>query len=224
MKLQVILVSGALTLALYACDDHTADVPAATVASETPGADSPVADTPAADTPAAMGAPARVTLPIDAARSSVGFTGAKITGSHDGTFGQFSGSVELDSANLLRSTVRVEIQMSSVAIEPARLRTHLVSDDFFGVETHPTATFVSTQLAEVSTEGATHLVTGDLTLHGQTRSISFPATIHVSAAEVHANAEFSINRRDFEIVYPGMPDDLIRDEVVIRFDVHAPRS
>ncbi len=67
-------------------------------------------------------------------------------------------------------------------------------------------------------------MTGNLTLHGQTRAITFPANITLSVAEMHATAEFTINRRDFGIVYPGMPDDLIRDGVVIRFDVRAPRS
>jgi hypothetical protein len=34
-------------------------------------------------------------------------------------------------------------------------------------------------------------------------------------------SEFDINRKDFGIVYPGKPDDLIRDEVVIRLDLKA---
>ncbi|MFO0648783.1 MAG: YceI family protein [Polyangiales bacterium] len=72
--------------------------------------------------------------------------------------------------------------------------------------------------------GATHTVTGTLSLHGQSRSITFPATIAVGASEVTARSEFVINRRDFGLVYPGMPDNLIRDEVTIRFDLRAPRA
>ncbi|MCB1055013.1 MAG: YceI family protein, partial [Acidobacteria bacterium] len=94
------------------------------------------------------------------------------------------------------------------------------SADFFDVETYPTATFHSTGVAAGETEG-TYSVTGDLTLHGVTKQITFPATIAVTDDEVSAQAEFSINRFDFDIKYPGKPDDLIREEVVIGLDINA---
>ena len=47
------------------------------------------------------------------------------------------------------------------------------------------------------------------------------ATITVEEGSVRAQAEFFIKRNDFGIIYPGKPDDLIRDEVVIRFDLIA---
>ena len=68
---------------------------------------------------------------------------------------------------------------------------------------------------------ATHTISGDMTLHGRTQRITFPAIVEATDNGVHARAEFTIDRRDFGIVYPGMPDDLIRDEVVIRFDVRT---
>ena len=43
-----------------------------------------------------------------------------------------------------------------------------------------------------------------------------------SADKVVATAEFSINRMDFDLKYPGMSDDLIRKEVVIKLNVAAP--
>jgi polyisoprenoid-binding protein YceI len=199
-----------LMLLLGACSDPAADAPAARV--ET---------TPAETAPATGGQ--RQELTIDPARSSVGFTGAKVTGSHDGTFPEFSGRIELDPATLENSRVSVTIQMASVRIDPDRLRNHLVSPDFFDAPRFPTSTFESTRIVRGG-QGGTHTVTGNLALHGQTHALTFPATIEASATEVRARAEFSINRRDFGIVYPGMPDDLIRDEVTIRFDVRAPRS
>jgi polyisoprenoid-binding protein YceI len=68
------------------------------------------------------------------------------------------------------------------------------------------------------------VITGDLTLHGVTKRVSFPATISVSDVRVDANAEFSINRQDYGITYPGMPDDLIRDLVVIKLSLQLPRQ
>ena len=58
-------------------------------------------------------------------------------------------------------------------------------------------------------------------LHGVTKSITFPATIEVGPEQVMARAEFAIKRFDFNIEYKGKADDLIRDDVVIKFDLVA---
>lgn len=208
-----------LLAAAAACDDHAEGVTAAEVTETEATSAEPAPREPSAT---------RETLTIDPARSSVGFTGAKVTDSHTGTFAEFEGTIELDPDNPTRSAVTVTIQMASVRIEPERLLNHLKSEDFFDVENHPTATFTSTRIREgaegtVGNERATHTVTGNLTLRGVTRTITFPAIVSITPAEVRARSEFKINRRDFDIVYPGMPDDLISDDVVIRFDIRAPR-
>jgi polyisoprenoid-binding protein YceI len=64
-------------------------------------------------------------------------------------------------------------------------------------------------------------LTGNLALHGVTNSISFPAQVQISDAAVTLTAEFAINRKDFNITYPGKPDDLIRDNVVLKLNVNA---
>ena len=197
---------------LAACEDPAADVRSAEV--QAAPAEPQQQPEPGTD--------AREELAIDVARSSVGFTGAKVTDSHTGTFREFSGTVRLDPSSIPNSSVSVTIQMNSVQIEPERLRQRRLAADSFDVERFPTSTFESTRIVEGG-EGGTHTVTGNLTLHGQTRAITFPATIRVTDSEVHATAEFSINRQEFGITYPGMQDDLIRDGVVIRFDVRAPR-
>ncbi|UJR82326.1 YceI family protein [Sandaracinus amylolyticus] len=209
-------------LALAACgSDHTEGVSTATVAE-------PAAAAPAPE-PTTAAPAARETLQIDRASSSVGFTGAKITASHDGSFSDFSGTIDLNPADVTASAVRMTVQMASLQIEPAQLATHLLTPDFFDAPQFPTATFESTAVraggeGQVNGQPATHTVTGNLTMRGTTRAVSFPAILTVEPSGVRAQSEFTIQRRDFGIVYPGMPDDLIRDEVVIRFDVRAPRS
>jgi polyisoprenoid-binding protein YceI len=209
----VLLVSFAL---LGACDDPSAGVSAATVTDPAPP---PAAAAPSAD---------HETLTIAREGSSVGFTGSKVTGSHDGTFGDFAGTITL-APDVTASSVDVTIQIASLAIEPQRLHDHLLSPELFGAAEFPTAHFQSTAITAggtgtVGDAPATHTVTGNLTLHGQTHAISFPAVIAVTPTGVTARAEFTIQRQDFGIVYPGMPDDLIRNEVVIRFAVVAPRA
>ncbi len=152
--------------------------------------------------------------------SKVEFTGAKVTATHDGAFQRFSGTVVVPDGHVERGSVTVDIDMDSLSIAPAKLLGHLKSKDLFDVATYPKATFVSTAIAPKG-PGA-YDVTGNLKLHGAEKSITFPATVVLAGDVVTASAEFSINRKDFGIVYPGMPDDLIKDNVLIRLTIKAP--
>ena len=101
----------------------------------------------------------------------------------------------------------------------------LRSADFFDVEKFPKASFRSTKIeADTAKSADGYIVTGDFSLHGVTKSISFPATIKAGPDSVYVDAEFAVNRKDFGIVYTGTADDLIRDDVVIRLNLRAPRK
>lgn len=192
---------------------------ASTTAAQADGATAtPLAGTTA--TPSTSGTPsasAGTALPL-AEGTEVSFKGSKVTGSHDGGFRKVSGTVTVDGEDLSKAGVDVTIDMTSVYSDDEKLTQHLSSPDFFDVAKYPTATFKSTSITKADTG---YTVAGDLTLHGVTKGISFPAEIALSGGELTAKAEFAINRKDFEIVYPGKPDDLIRDEVVIKFDLKA---
>lgn len=198
---------------------------AGTAACKDPNANVARATTRAATTPAA---PARASatehLTISSAISTVGFTGAKVTGTHNGSFPTFTGTIDLDPAHIEGSRIAVDIDTTSVTTDTPRLTTHLKSVDFFDVTRFPRATFTSTAIAAGGASGATHTITGNLVLHGVTRAITFPATVTVSPTEVAATAEFVINRREYGIVYAGMADDLIRDDVAMHLNVRAPRT
>jgi polyisoprenoid-binding protein YceI len=71
---------------------------------------------------------------------------------------------------------------------------HISSGDFFEVEKFPTATFVITKVAG-------NQVTGNLTVKGITKSITFPAEIAVKGGKVTAKANITIDRTDFNIRY-----------------------
>ena len=155
---------------------------------------------------------------IDTAQSTVGFVGSKITGSHEGGFNEFEGTIEVVNNDPTASSVKFLIDATSMWADDDRLTKHLKSPDFFDVENMPEASFESTSI-ETAEDGFT--VTGNLMLHGVTKSISFPAQIAIAPDRVTVQAEFFVKRFDFDIVYPGKPDDLIRDEVVIKFDLVA---
>jgi polyisoprenoid-binding protein YceI len=146
----------------------------------------------------------------------VTFVGSKITGKHEGAFETLRGSIELVDGKPEGAKVSVEIDVASVKTDQPKLDGHLKSADFFDVEHFPKAKFDSTSIVAATSPGATHTVTGTLELHGVKRAITFPATIAISGDSATASAEFTINRKDFGVVYPGKPDDLIKDAVVIK--------
>jgi polyisoprenoid-binding protein YceI len=159
------------------------------------------------------------TLALAAEGSSVGFIGAKLTGDHKGGFEKFSGNATVADGKLV--SMSVVIEMDSMTSDSPDLTGHLKNADFFNVPEHPQAKFESLSITEKSGEkGATHEIAGNLELKGEAKKVTFPATIEVSDAGVHGKAEFSINRKDWKIDYPGKPDDLIKDDVALILDLN----
>ncbi|MFY9619619.1 MAG: YceI family protein [Pyrinomonadaceae bacterium] len=205
----IFMLACALTMA--ACANPADNKPYATVSE-------------AIQTPDAAKTAGAETLAINPENSKVEFVGSKVTGSHNGSFKQFSGTIELAKEGVEKSRVTIDIDTNSIVTDNERLTGHLKTPDFFDVAKHPKANFTSTKIEPATTAGATHTVTGNLDLHGVKKSISFPATIQVAPDAASVNAEFSINRKDFGINYAGKADDLVRDEVVMKLTVKAPRK
>lgn len=151
--------------------------------------------------------------------SEVLFVGSKVTGSHAGGFKKFTGHFTVKDGVPVGNDHKVVIDMDSTYSDADQLTTHLKSDDFFSVEKFPESTFDVTEIKKES--DAQYTVSGNFTLHGQQKNISFPATVSQNGEKVNINAKFNINRKDFGIVYPGKTDDLIRDEVVIELKLEA---
>ena len=128
--------------------------------------------------------------------SKIEFIGSKLSGSHNGSFGKFSGTVDF-AGQPEKSKVSITIEMDSVSTDTADLTKHLKTPDFFDVAKFPQATFTSTEIKPGGDKGASHTVTGNLQLHGVTKSVSFPATISASPSEISVDSTFAINRKDF---------------------------
>jgi polyisoprenoid-binding protein YceI len=158
-----------------------------------------------------------------AENSSIDFIGSKVTGIENCSFKKFTGSIDLVEGKPAESSVNVDIDLSSVEAKIGKLTEHLKSADFFDVAKFPKATFTSSEVKVGGEKGATHTVTGTLDLHGVKKTLTFPATIKVEADAVSVASEFSVNRKDFGLVYPGKADDLIRDEVMLKLAVKALR-
>jgi polyisoprenoid-binding protein YceI len=203
----------ALLLLCAACDNPTRGKPKAEVSSASPA-------TPA--TAPATGA--GETLNVTTAGSTIGFKASKVTRSHDGSFKRFSGQAQLVGGKPEGGKVTIDIELDSVETDAEKLTGHLKSPDFFDVQKYPKAHFESTSITPGGAAGATHTVSGVLDLHGVKKTITFPATISVAPKEVRVKSEFALNRKEFGIAYPGAPDDLIRDEVLMKLDLGLPRG
>jgi polyisoprenoid-binding protein YceI len=205
------LLLGSVLLVAAGCEDPARDKPAAKVAE-------PVA-------PAAAPAPSAATVNYAFSEdgSKLAFVGAKVSLKHDGSFQKFRGNVTVPGGDMSKGSVDFEVELASVVTDAEKLTGHLKSPDFFDVEKFPKSTFKSTSVSPGSEPG-TYTITGNLDLHGVTKSISFPAKISSAGETLDVASEFKINRKDFGIVYPGMPDDLIHDDVVIKLDIKAKKA
>jgi polyisoprenoid-binding protein YceI len=209
------LALGLATSALTGCEDPAKGKAKAT-------ASEPVATTSQSATTAPTKAAAKFTF--DQASSKVTWVGSKVTGKHDGGFSTFKGTVDLPDGTPEKGKVDVEIDATSITSDQEKLTGHLKSPDFFDVEKNPKATFASTEIKKGGDKGATHTITGNLTIKGITKSVSFPATIALTPDAATVDAEFAINRRDFSLNYAGKPNDLIRDDVVIKLTIRAKKA
>lgn len=149
--------------------------------------------------------------------STISFVGSKVTGSHDGGFKSFEGTIAVADGKIVAPS-KVTIRTDSLWADNGRLEGHLKGPDFFDTANIPTAEFAVTSMQDTASGPE---ITGNLTLHGVTKSITFKSEVTITDSEVLLKAEFDVMRFDFDIVYKGKADDLIRDEVVIRLDVKA---
>ncbi len=110
------------------------------------------------------------------------------------------------------------------------LEKHLKTDDFFDVETYPTATFAIKSVTPAS-EPMTYTLTGDLTMKGKTNELSFPATIYLNdEGKLIAEASFEFDRTKWDITYNSgnffqdLGNNLIDDMVAMRLTLVAEKA
>lgn len=151
---------------------------------------------------------------VDTAHSNVGFS-VPIAGglaSVSGKFGQFSVNLQFDETDITKSTVEATIKADSINTGIGGRDNHLKTADFFDVAKYPEITFKS---KKVEKKGKGFLLTGDFSMHGVTKEISFPFEMVGNCYDKKSKtvtppcgflANFKINRADYGITY-GRKDD-----------------
>jgi polyisoprenoid-binding protein YceI len=144
-----------------------------------------------------------------------------------GGFSGLSGSLRLDETDYTRSTVEATIPVASLSTGDAQRDGHLKSADFFDAEKFPTFTFKTTNID--STGGADYSVTGDLTLHGVTKSVTFavedvsePSKDPWGNHRIGLSASTKIKRKDFGLTWNSALESggvLVGEDVTITLEV-----
>jgi len=175
---------------------------------------------------AASAAPA--TWTIDQNHSQVGFSVRHFFSKVPGTFSKFSGSVVYDPQKPENSSVKADIDPSSIDTKNEKRDNHLRSEDFFDVAKFPTLTFVSTK---VTSAGRDKLkVDGNLTMHGVTKPVTLDVTFLGAGPSREGEqrsgfeAKTTINRKDFGILWNKTLDQggtMLGDDVDIQLNVEG---
>jgi polyisoprenoid-binding protein YceI len=153
-------------------------------------------------------------FPLTDKNTTVTFIGSKPQGKHEGGFKTVTGSASVENNDLSTLKITLDIDMNSIYTDTAKLTAHLKSPDFFGVKSNPKSKFVSTK---VEKSGDEYKVTGDLTMLGKTKSITFPAKLTVGAAGLTVASTFTIDRTEWGMTYgKGKIDDTVKLTVSVK--------
>lgn len=186
------------------------------------------------------------TVDVNTATSSLEWVGTKLSTYHNGTVAIKSGALMLKDGGLTGGKFVIDMPTLKSVKDDAETNTkltgHLLSPDFFDVAKFPEATLEitgvqafngakaeggeQTEINEYTVADPNVTVSANLTIKDVTKNITFPAKVTVSTSDVTAVAKFNINRKDWGIVYPGMPDDLIQDMIWfgVSLKAEAPKS
>ena len=177
-----------------------------------------------------MAAKAPSTYNVDTQSSNIVWTGYKVTGKHTGTVKIKNGTLTSDNGFLTGGSF--EIDMNSIVDTDlegeyaGKLVGHLKSDDFFGVNTYPTAKFVITKAIAQDTKG-NYKVLGSLTLKGTTKDVKFFATFSEANGVANASGKITIDRSEYNVKYgsgsffDGLGDKTIYDEFDLQVSLVA---
>ncbi|MEI6820476.1 MAG: YceI family protein [Bacteroidota bacterium] len=171
---------------------------------------------------------AQTTYKADLTNSKITWIGKKITGEHNGTIALASGEFVVDKDML--SKAKFEIDMNSIKDldltdegYKAKLEGHLKSDDFFGVDKFPKATFVIDKATKIM-KGIT-TIKGKLTIKGVTQAIEFKSVISNTPDGYKIWANVTVDRTKFGLKYgsgsffDNLGDKTIYDEFYLSLNL-----
>ncbi len=189
----------------------------------------PIADTAKITEAKTVAAPKGKKLKVNTTATTLGWTGTKPSGKHTGTINVSGGKVQI--ADGIISGGSFDINMTTIADTDMEgkgkegLEGHLKGGDFFNTTLYPTAKFEISDIAKLDATqkttlaGATHTIAGNLTMHGVTKNISFPAIVTIEKNKATAVADFNIDRTEWGITYGA--DGKVAKEINLKLNLVA---
>ena len=169
------------------------------------------------------------TWAIDASHTTIAFSARHaMVAKTRGRFDEFEGTLVLDGDDVAASTAELTIQAASLETKSADRDAHLKSPDFLDVENFPTLTFATTAVSHQG--GNDFTLTGDLTIHGVTKSVDIAVElVGVNAdpwggTRIGLEGRTEISRKDFGLTWNVAIEGgglLVGDAVKIELDVEA---
>ncbi len=134
-----------------------------------------------------------------------------------GTFHGLEGTIVFNPSEPGASSFRITIDPNTVNTGVKARDNHLRKEEYFNVAQYPKISFVSTHVRSSGTQGMYQL-TGDLTIKGVTKEISFPFTVTTKNDGLLFSGECKLNRRDFNV---GGSSMVMSDNVLVSLNVFA---
>ena len=168
------------------------------------------------------------TWTVDPAHSSVEFrVKHMMISTVRGRFGEFDGTIEA-APDYHESKVRGTVKTASIDTNEPRRDDHLRSADFFDAENHPVIGF-GRRRSSTARRGD-YRVTGDLSMHGETRPVSFEVTVHGVTRDPQGNDRVglevrgTLSRGEFGLRWQQALETggvVVGDEVRVSADISA---
>ncbi len=165
---------------------------------------------------------------IDAIHSTVAFSVRHMMVSTvRGRFNVLRGQLHIDDSQPANSSVEAEVDAASIDTHNEQRDGHLRSTDFFDTATYPLITFKSTSVEHIADEE--YKITGDLTMHGVTKAITFTAeysgqSFMMGVQRAGLTAKTKINRKDFGLGWGSIAEAgqvAVSETVTIEIDLEV---
>lgn len=147
-----------------------------------------------------------------------------------GHFGAVTGTIQLDEANPLNSSVTAEIDVTSIDTRQAQRDEHLRSADFFDVAQFPSIKFTSTRIVR---DGDHFDVIGNLTIRDVTREVTLHTSDEGRAGDPWGgqraafSASTKVDRRDYGLTYNQVLETggvMVGTDIKISLEVQAVKA
>lgn len=174
---------------------------------------------------------------LDVEKSSIAWAGEKRVGAkHHGTIDAQEGALVVQNGEIIGGTVVVDMTtIVDLDLENKTFNTLLVddlkSDNFFAVETYPTALFAVSEVVPLEgVNNATHRVVGTMTIKGIENSVSFASILEPSEEGIQGTATVTLDRTRWDVrfgsdkFFDNLGDELIEDDFTLTLDLFFSRA